>query len=108
MHPNGLRSNTEVRCAPLHLRSLHLVLDPPRASPARSDRTIYEWEQSLEEVNIYIVPPAGVTGKMLDIKFSVKHLIVGIKGNPPFLDVRSCIFCMISLDMYDSICMGNR
>lgn len=49
-------------------------------------RTIYEWEQSLEEVNIYIQPPSGVPRHMFDIKISHRHLQVGLKGSPPFID----------------------
>jgi hypothetical protein len=50
-------------------------------------RTIYEWEQSLEEVNIYIEPPAGLPRHMIVIDISHKHLKVGIKGNDQaFLD----------------------
>lgn len=43
-------------------------------------RTIYEWEQSLEEVNIYIVPPPGLPRNMVTIDISHKHLKVGIKN----------------------------
>eukprot|EP00937_MAST-01D_sp_MAST-1D-sp2_P003617 g3617.t1 len=50
-------------------------------------RTVYEWEQSMEEVLVYIAPPPGVTAKQLDCKITARHLTVGIKGNPPFLDV---------------------
>jgi hypothetical protein len=49
-------------------------------------RLIYEWEQSLEECNIYINPPPGISGDMVDIKISFGHLSVGLKGCPPFLD----------------------
>jgi hypothetical protein len=49
-------------------------------------RTVYEWEQSLEEVNIYIEPPPGVTRAMLDVKITHTHLTVGLKGAPPFID----------------------
>ena len=49
-------------------------------------RDIYEWDQSLEEVGIWIKPPPGVTSKHLDITIASGHLKVGIKGNPPFLD----------------------
>lgn len=48
--------------------------------------TVYEWEQDLEEVNVWIKPPPGVTTQHLDIKISHGHVRVGIKGNPPFLD----------------------
>lgn len=48
---------------------------------------MYEWEQSLEEVNIYIETPPGVTADRLDCKITPKHIRLGIKGNPPFIDV---------------------
>ncbi len=50
-------------------------------------RTIYEWEQSLDDVNIYVIAPPGV--KSHDIDCTIKHcrVTLGIKGNPPFLDV---------------------
>ncbi len=51
-------------------------------------RTVYEWEQSLEEVNVFIAPPPGVTAAAFDIKIDVNHIRIGIKGNPPFMDVR--------------------
>lgn len=49
-------------------------------------RTIYEWEQSLSEVNIYLEPPSEIPSKMFDIVISHRHLKVGIKGAPPFID----------------------
>lgn len=49
-------------------------------------RTVYEWEQSLTEVNIYIVPPPGLPRKMIDIRISHRHLTVGVLNTPPFID----------------------
>ena len=65
------------------------------------ERVVYEWEQNLEDVNIYIeLPPVfkpklreqmkkqlqpGQTLPELDVKIEVNRLTVGIKGNPPFL-----------------------
>ena len=48
--------------------------------------TIYEWEQSLEEVNIYIVPPPGLPRNAIDVDISHLHLRVGVKGSTPFID----------------------
>ncbi len=48
--------------------------------------TIYEWEQSLEECNIYLKPPPHITHKMLDVQILVNSLKIGIKGEKPFLD----------------------
>eukprot|EP00638_Chattonella_subsalsa_P012593 CAMPEP_0117799172 /NCGR_PEP_ID=MMETSP0948-20121206/13608_1 /TAXON_ID=44440 /ORGANISM="Chattonella subsalsa, Strain CCMP2191" /LENGTH=221 /DNA_ID=CAMNT_0005630993 /DNA_START=25 /DNA_END=690 /DNA_ORIENTATION=- len=49
-------------------------------------KTIYEWEQSLEEVNLYIKPPPGVPSSAIDCEISHQHLKLGLKGNPPFID----------------------
>jgi hypothetical protein len=49
-------------------------------------RTIYEWEQSLEEVNIYVDPPPGVPRNMIDVEIGHSHLRIGLKGAPPFID----------------------
>eukprot|EP01039_Chlorochromonas_danica_P003797 gene3797-4147_t len=49
-------------------------------------RTVYEWEQSLTEVNIFIDLPPQVTKKMLDISISPNHLRVGMKGQSPYID----------------------
>ena len=49
-------------------------------------RTIYEWEQSLEEVNIFIEPPPNIPRHLIDIKITHRHLMVGVKGAPPFID----------------------
>eukprot|EP00416_Gambierdiscus_australes_P032751 CAMPEP_0171090502 /NCGR_PEP_ID=MMETSP0766_2-20121228/31575_1 /TAXON_ID=439317 /ORGANISM="Gambierdiscus australes, Strain CAWD 149" /LENGTH=214 /DNA_ID=CAMNT_0011548497 /DNA_START=54 /DNA_END=696 /DNA_ORIENTATION=- len=59
-------------------------------------RTIYEWEQNLDETHIYIAPPEGVTKHHLDIKIEPRHLRVGIKGNPPFLN--EDIFGLVEID----------
>ena len=50
-------------------------------------RDVYSWEQSMQEVLIYIIPPEGVTADMIDCKITVQRMIIGIRGNPPFLDV---------------------
>ncbi len=50
---------------------------------------IYEWEQSLEEVNIFIRPPTGVTAGHLLCNITANHLTLGMKGSADrFLDVR--------------------
>lgn len=52
-------------------------------------RVVYEWDQTLEEVNIYIVPPENLPRNLIEIKILHKHLSVGLKVSPPvppFLD----------------------
>ena len=48
-------------------------------------RKVYEWEQTLEDISVFIETPPGVRAKMLDVKISPSHLSIGLKGNPPFL-----------------------
>ena len=66
------------------------------------EQVVYEWDQTLDEVNIYIKPPDFMLPKnkqaiqaqlqpgqpmpSFDIKITPKSLTVGIKGNPPFLN----------------------
>lgn len=47
---------------------------------------IYEWEQSLEDVTVYVNPPKGVSAEMVSCEIKPNWLKLGLKGNPPFLD----------------------
>ncbi|KAK9845103.1 hypothetical protein WJX74_010649 [Apatococcus lobatus] len=50
-------------------------------------RTVYEWNQSLEEINLYIEVPPGVSAKQLEVQVTASQLKIGLKGNPPYLDL---------------------
>lgn len=52
-----------------------------------SGRTIYEWEQTLEDVTLDVPLPPGATKKDLTVKITNGHLTVGLVGAPPYLDV---------------------
>ncbi len=56
-------------------------------------RAIYEWEQDLDEVHIFIKPPAGVKAKDISCSIKSRHLTLGLKGNPPFMNVKK-VFCV--------------
>jgi hypothetical protein len=58
---------------------------PIRKQFIYKDRVIYEWEQTLEDVNIFVTPPQGIKAKMIDCKITPTQLTLGIKGNPPFI-----------------------
>jgi len=47
---------------------------------------IYEWDQELDTINIYIKPPPGVTARHIQCEISPQKLVLGLKGNPPFID----------------------
>ena len=46
----------------------------------------YTWEQTLEDVTVTLIVPAGTPGKMINCKIQKDHLTVGIKGQPPVID----------------------
>jgi hypothetical protein len=41
---------------------------------------IYEWEQTLEEVNLYIQPPSGTKANDLDVLIQPRHFKLGLRG----------------------------
>lgn len=53
---------------------------------------VFEWDQTLEEVNMYITLPPNVPPKLFYCKLQSKHVEVGIKGNPPYLNVTNFQF----------------
>jgi hypothetical protein len=53
------------------------------------ERTIYEWEQTLQEVSVFVVAPPGVRSSQVDCQFSATRLRLGLKGNPPYVEVRA-------------------
>ncbi|GBF88563.1 hypothetical protein Rsub_01278 [Raphidocelis subcapitata] len=50
-------------------------------------RTVYEWDQTLAEVNVYVPVPPGVRARDMFCDIDRTHLRFGLKGNPPFLDL---------------------
>ena len=44
-------------------------------------KVIYEWEQSLEDLIIYITPPKVLKGKDMDIRIQARHVSIGRKGS---------------------------
>ncbi|DBA04815.1 TPA: hypothetical protein N0F65_004452 [Lagenidium giganteum] len=52
-----------------------------------NDRLIYEWEQSMEEVNLFITPPPGITANHIECEITAMHLRLGLRGSRDrFLD----------------------
>lgn len=78
--------------------------------PILAGDLIYEWDQQLEEVNMYIPLPERLPTKLLYCTIKPKHLELGIKGNPPFLNVRVrsdlLLLCHMLLNHYDGLFFG--
>lgn len=60
------------------------------------DRVVYEWEQSMEEVNVFITPPPGVTAAQIHCTITTNHVSLGLRGVPElYLNV-----CASSVSLY--------
>lgn len=56
-----------------------------------SGRLLYEWEQDLSDVHMYIAPPPQVKAKEIQIQIHPNRLRVGLIGKPPLFDVRTIL-----------------
>ena len=61
---------------------------PSRRAFVHDGREVYQWEQGLDEVLVYITPPPGVRAAQLDCTISSSRVRLGLRGVAPFLDVR--------------------
>ncbi|KAG6511275.1 hypothetical protein ZIOFF_029334 [Zingiber officinale] len=59
-----------------------------RHSFVNGGQKVFEWDQTLEEVDMYIDLPPKVPKKLFYCKIQSEHLEVGIKGNPSYLNKR--------------------
>ena len=59
---------------------------PKRTAFTHDGRAIYEWEQSLDEVRVFVRPPPEVRAKDVECVIRSNSVRLGIKGNPPFLN----------------------
>ncbi|KAL9228669.1 hypothetical protein vseg_004222 [Gypsophila vaccaria] len=57
-----------------------------RHSFIHNGQKVFEWDQTLDEVNMYIDLPPNVPTKQFNCIIQSKHVQVSIKGNPPYLD----------------------
>lgn len=68
---------------------------------------VFEWDQTLDEVNMYIALPPNVPTKQFYSKIQSKHVEVGIKGNPPYLSVSMSLILLPSFDLTLFFFEGN-
>ena len=76
-------------CGPWALRcSMSDKLAPSeRHAYVHQGSTVYEWDQTLSDVNIYVQLPNGVSARQLYVDITSTHIKIGIQPNPPYLDV---------------------
>src|SRR5690348_5114231 len=77
----NMKQQAEPNSAPQQVQENPFIPPPPSVRTQKGKegnrlkfeyggKTIYEWEQSLQEIIIYIQPPPGVNKKMFDIVMS--------------------------------------
>jgi hypothetical protein len=66
-----------------------------RHTYAHDGRAIYQWDQTLDEVNVYVGAPP-VPANELFCTVQPTRVAFGLLGNPPFLDVRPLPHCIHS------------
>lgn len=75
----ALSALSALACSEKFERTRHVV--------SHSGRAVYEWDQTLEEVNAYVPAPPGVRACHLDCQFGCASLRLGLAGNPPYMQV---------------------
>lgn len=60
----------------------------------------YSWTQTLQEVTVNIPVPAGTKSRFVAYELKKNHLKVGLKGQPPIVDVSSKFFPLIFLHLW--------
>ena len=78
------------RSVPEHCTSQHaphLITDAEPNSGRGADYEHYSWTQTLQEVSVSVPVPAGTKAKMMDVVIKKDHIKVGLKGQPPIIDV---------------------
>lgn len=69
---------------------LNIWAAPNKANGLDLDK--YSWGQSLQEVTINIPVPPGTKSRLIACEIKKNHLKVGLKGQPPIIDVSSWSF----------------
>lgn len=71
-------------------------------------RTIYEWDQTYSEVNIYVQVPPNIRAKELYCDVQPTTVRLGIRPNPPYLDVSGVIHQHALSDCLHDVLLTNR
>ena len=49
----------------------------------------YVWTQTLSDLEVSVLVPVGTRGRELDVQITNTKLKVGLKGQPPIIDVKA-------------------
>ncbi|CAI0412838.1 unnamed protein product [Linum tenue] len=57
----------------------------------------YSWTQTLQEVTVLVPVPHGTKSRFVVCDIKKNHLKIGLKGQPPILEVESYSACLLNL-----------
>lgn len=66
----------------------------------------YSWTQTLQEVTVNIPVPQGTKSRFVMCEIKKNHLKIGLKGQPPIIDVSNLIFCSATRFLF-YCCIGE-
>lgn len=62
----------------------------------------YSWTQTLQEVTVNVPVPKGTKSRFVVCEIKKNQLKVGLKGQPPIINVSGLLFSFFSLYLYTS------
>lgn len=71
-----------------------------RLSYVNDGKVVYEWEQTLDDLHVYIQPPPNVTAKMLECTIASTTMMIGLRDNLPFLNEKFNAYINASESMW--------
>ena len=57
-----------------------------RLAYEQDGHVIYEWEQTIDEINVFVKSPPGVVAKRIECNIRPGSVTLGVKGEVPFLN----------------------
>lgn len=80
--------NTHRAHDPKPARGMEKLAPSERHQFIHGGQVVYEWDQTVDDVNVYIRTPPGLKASMMRVDIQSKKLSVGVKGEKPYIDVR--------------------
>lgn len=70
------------------------ALEAKRSQFVYEGQLVYEWQQTLDDVLVFVKPPPGIRGAQISCVIESGRVALGLKGNPPFLDHKLPALCV--------------
>lgn len=74
---------------PRSARNMEKLAPSKRHQFVHKGQLVYEWDQTVDDVNLYVQTPPGLKASMLRCDIQSRRVTIGVKGDKPYLDVRA-------------------